>query len=130
MFPALPFSAGSQPKLDLQRTVGEHILVRTPGPSSGFELLQQHPSAAVNLSSGLSGTRWQFTGRWGGPAVIARDIVVLRDDRYAYAIELASAPGHLVEARQHFERLVSSVEPIPRGAPPPTTPTAFSHWAE
>ena len=130
VFPAMPLARDRQPIVDLQRLLGEHILVSSPGSSSGFVIHQREPSVPFAASSGLTGTRWLYLGAWDAGRLVARDIILLRDDSYAYAVELSTDPEHRPLAVQQFERLVHSIQQLPGRATRHPNAETFSHWAD
>lgn len=129
VFPAVPLASDRQPMIDLQRLVGEHILVNEPGTSSGFVVQERESPVPFHAISGLAGTRWRYRGFWHRRACFIRDLILLRDDLYAYAVELSVAPEHHSIVVGRFEDLVHSIQPIPRRTVRGND-AAFTHWAE
>ncbi len=113
VYPAIPFPASFVPTIDLQRTLGEDIAVTKAGPPSGFVVIDRVPSVSLSVPSGLPGTRWRFSGHWRDGLPLLRDIVLLRDSRYAYSLELVTDAVHAAVACSHFEAVFASIEPIP-----------------
>lgn len=129
VYPAIPCTAGEMPALDLQRVLGEDLLTSSPGPSSDFAIIARADPAAIEVASGLTGTRWRFAGRWGDQPV-ARDIVVLRDEGHAYTAELVTPPDRVATARSVFDAVVDSIQPVPRALTRPRIDHAFTHRAD
>lgn len=130
VFPAVPFTASSPPILDLQRILGEHVLVRTPGASAGF-VVTRRSECEFASASGLTGVQRILEGRWPGHDVI-RDFVVMRDEGYAYAVELSTRPDVRPRAIELFLNLARSIEPIPATNSTTTRSRSspFTHFAE
>ncbi len=130
IFPAVPFTAFSPPVLDLQRILGEHILVQTPGASAGFRVTRRSESEFV-AAAGLVGVQRTVEGRWPSRDVI-RDFVVVRDEGYAYAVELSTRPDVRPRAIEVFLSLARSIEPVPgANLPAPRSGSSpFTHFAE
>jgi len=129
VFPAMPVANGTQPIVDLQQMLGEHILVTTPGPPSGFEVIVQEPPQRFTAGSGLSGTWWQLKGTWLGREAVARDIILLRDDVYAYAVELSTRDENRSAVVAELLRVANSIQPLPRTASR-VDARMLNHWAD
>lgn len=132
VYPAVPFAATSTPTVDLQRTLVEDLVCEQPGPSAGFAVLSREPPSAVRVPSRLEGLRWRMAGRWGTADPIERHVVLLRDARFAYAVELVTNAPHRQNAIELFDTLVESIEPIPSSEQTPLVVNAdrLCYWAE
>ena len=126
----MPLTSDRQPTIDLQRLLGEHILVREPGVPSGFVVEQRETSVPFVTASGLAGTRWRYHGTWVGRASVIRDIILLRDDTYAYAVELSVDPHHTSAVSEQFEQFARTIRPLPRRATRLAVEETFSHWTD
>ncbi len=129
VFPAVPLAGDVAPAIDLQRALGEDLLVTEAGPSSGLSI-RNRAAREISVASGLAGTRWDIKGTWGVFADVEREIVLLRDAHYGYVLELVTDRRHGEAARPTFERVVDSVRPIPLPSSRAASGEAFSHWAE
>jgi hypothetical protein len=131
VYPAIPVDANVVPLVDLQRMFGEDLVVTQAGPPSGFAVTAEEAPVPVVTPSGLSGTRWRVSGHWPGQAALERDIVLLRDDRFAYACELVAAVADFADGQARLDELVRTIEPIPRpGRAHENAGRQFSYLAE
>lgn len=133
VYPARPLAPERDLVLDLQHAVGEHVLSAAPGPHGGFEPTHAEPPASYTAPTGLTGEHHRIDGRSSTSEVI-RDIVVLRDERFAYAVELVTASSLSVEERREATdellRVASSIQPLPQPAAERVDTRSLSHWAE
>lgn len=131
VYPAIPVDANVVPLVDLQRMFGEDLVAAQAGPPSGFAVTVEDAPAPIATPSGLSGTRWRVRGHWPGQAELERDIVLLRDDRYAYCVELYAPPPHFADGEARLDEIVATIEPIPRpGRAHENARRQFSYLAE
>ncbi len=129
VFPAVPLRRGRRPILDLQRVLGEHVLVEHPVANSGFRFALEPREQPFVSDSGLQGTWWQCSGTWGAGGTVMRDVIVLYDNLYAYAIESAAPPQHHAEVTDELKLLALSVQPIPQPGDVVDV-SSVSHWAD
>jgi hypothetical protein len=122
--PALPAVAFRQPRLDVQRALGEDLLADAPGADGNFRVTDGPRMTPVRLGCGLEGVRWQLGGV-AGDTRVERDLVLLRDGRYLYSAELCSQDAVSAAERAAFDAVITSIEPLPAGRdtrPAPSIP--------
>jgi hypothetical protein len=82
----------------------------------------------VDAQAGLVGLRWRLRRAGGGETTV----VLLEDAAHVYAARL-DLGADLGEARERFDELVATIEPIPTGrgldAPAPVS-SVMHHWGE
>lgn len=79
----------------------------------------------------MAGEAWECRYVLPSGAERIRDVIVLSDDLYLYPLSLDSPPPLLERNRQVANRLLQSIQPLPRPAGVPTAPPsrALSFWS-
>lgn len=121
VYPALPLSAGDIVESLVRQSADGFTVDRSSGP------------IAASSAAGLSGDLLELVGGRGATTA-CRDLAVLQDDRFAYAVCLDSPATSHPRNRAAFAAVVASIQPIPRprGArafAANTSVDAVSHWA-
>lgn len=100
-------------------------------PGSFFVIDQKTESGSVITRHNLNGTSWEISGRYGAIPVL-RDVVVLDDHRFIYAIYLESPREHRDRNMDLLDQIIESIEPVPQPgeAKQKEGRESLNHWAE
>jgi hypothetical protein len=99
--------------------------------AAGFVREQVLGPSEIRALHGLSGRHWRLVGRSGPRPRAIREVVVLRDTRYVYALRLETTNERRVdEHAATFASVAASVQPLPAPAAPDERGVSqvVNHW--
>jgi hypothetical protein len=114
-------------------------LPTTAALDAGFAAIYVGPPAAAQIvgelvprtavqTRDLAGFSWELDVRDAQRRVLARRVILLRDDRYLYVCYLDTPHAKLAAHRPVVDALATSIRPLPRPRQGSDT-AAFDHWA-
>jgi hypothetical protein len=100
-------------------------------PGSVFVIEQKTETGSVKNRHSLTGISWEISGRYSTTEVL-RDVVVLEDARFIYAVYLESPREHRERNMAILTAIIDSIEPVPRQgeAKQKEGRESLDHWAE
>lgn len=97
----------------------------------GFLIEDKRPPEPLLAASGLRGTGQQVLAKRADGKSIHHEVAILRDQRYAYVVELWSqASARWPEHRAVLRTLVHGIRPVPASSRHEAALNAVSHWLD
>jgi hypothetical protein len=84
----------------------------------------------LHTKRGLSGMTWRTHGQFEDGSARTRDLVLLADGRYRYALRLDTDPAHHEQRRAEFLDVIDSLDPVPSERRSRDPGSVSGHWVD